>query len=117
MITLTPSPAKTIALKNKPAIVTLAKNAIVFNPRATQLLALGVGRRFLFEEREGKLYLKYSSDENSWEIKTIVKDCARINTSMLYAAVKHILKSAEQKALRFDVGEFKEGLWPLQLIK
>lgn len=114
---ITPTVAKELANKGKPATVTIGRNSIVFNPTATRILDMKEGTKFLLDEKDNKIFFKYSENVDSWKIAGIVKDCARLNTTLMHAALKQILHKPEAKSLRFTLGMFKEGMWPMTLIE
>ncbi len=111
-IIIDPQFVRDIVNESKPALLTISKQSFVFSSKATKLLALKKGDHISLILENGKLKLKYQVSDGFKVTNINGKGCACIPVSgILIALKKHINVSA--KSLKFEIGEFKDGLWPL----
>lgn len=101
-----------IVNESKPAMLTISKTNLVFNSKATKLLALKKGDNLSLHLVDDKLQVKIPSTDG-FKISCINgKGCACIPVPGILIALKRHIK-VPTKNIRYEIGEFKDGIWPL----
>jgi len=111
-ITINPNYVHQVVNKNKPALITISKMNVTFNTKATKLLSMQKGTEFAFCIIDGKLSFKLATSDG-FKISTInAKGCAQVFLPGILSAIKEHIKITT-RSQKFEVGIFKEGMWPL----